>query len=58
MTHEDLAEIESRACREFICQIVPANLETNAILGRQEAARLRDLLPFNARPNPLDAANR
>lgn len=41
-------------CREFIRQIDPTNLDTKVILGRQASARLRDLLPFNAWPNPLD----
>lgn len=41
-------------CREFIRQIDPANLDTDVMLGRESSARLRELLPFNAWPNPLD----
>jgi cytidine deaminase len=41
-------------CREFIRQIDPTNLDTEVILGRRTSARLRDLLPFNQWPNPLD----
>jgi cytidine deaminase len=41
-------------CREFIRQIDPANLDTEVVLGRASAARLRDLLPRSEWPGPLD----
>jgi cytidine deaminase len=41
-------------CREFIRQIDPANLGTEVVLGRDRSAPLRDLLPFNEWPAPLD----
>jgi cytidine deaminase len=41
-------------CREFIRQIDEANIDTEVILGRERSARLRDLLPFNEWPDPLD----
>jgi cytidine deaminase len=41
-------------CREFIRQIDQANIDTEIILGRDRSARLRDLLPFNEWPDPLD----
>ncbi len=41
-------------CREFIRQIDPANLDTEVVLARDRAPRLRDLLPAHAWPTPLD----
>ena len=41
-------------CREFVRQIDPANLDTEVVLGRQRSAKLRELLPFNEWPDPLD----
>jgi cytidine deaminase len=41
-------------CREFIRQIDPANLDTEVVLSRTSSARLRDLLPRNEWPSPLD----
>lgn len=41
-------------CREFIRQIDHANIDTEVILGRDRSARLRELLPFNEWPDPLD----
>jgi cytidine deaminase len=41
-------------CREFIGQIDPANLDTEVVLGRQRTSRLRELLPDNDWPAPLD----
>ena len=41
-------------CREFIRQIDEANIDTEVILGRDRSARLRELLPFNEWPDPLD----
>jgi cytidine deaminase len=41
-------------CREFIRQIDEANIETEVILGRDRSARLRELLPFNQWPDPLE----
>ena len=41
-------------CREFIRQIDPANLDTEVVLGRTSSAKLRDLLPSNEWPGPLD----
>ena len=40
-------------CREFIRQIDGANLETEVVLGRNEALRLKELLPYHAWPEPL-----
>lgn len=41
-------------CREFIRQIDPANLDTEVVLSRAGSASLRDLLPYNGFPGPLD----
>ncbi|MGW2513608.1 cytidine deaminase family protein [Streptomyces scopuliridis] len=41
-------------CREFIRQIDPANLDTEVVLGRHVSAGLRELLPANEWPSPLD----
>ena len=41
-------------CREFMRQIDPANLDAEVVLGRTTSARLRDLLPHNEWPSPLD----
>nr|WP_308438757.1 cytidine deaminase [Streptomyces chromofuscus] len=41
-------------CREFMRQIDPANLDSEVVLGRRRTARLRDLLPANEWPDPLD----
>lgn len=41
-------------CREFIRQIDSANLDTTVVLGRDDSAPLRDLLPRHAWPAPLD----
>ena len=41
-------------CREFIRQIDPANLDTEVVLNRTSSARLRELLPHNGSPEPLD----
>ncbi len=41
-------------CREFIRQIDPANLDTEVVLGRRRTARLRESLPANEWPDPLD----
>ncbi len=41
-------------CREFIRQIDPANLETVVVLGRATTAKLSELLPHYAWPQPLD----
>jgi len=40
-------------CREFIRQVDPANLDTEVILGSDQSASLRDLLPANEWPEPL-----
>jgi hypothetical protein len=41
--------------QRFIRQIDGANIDTEVIiLGRDRSARLRDLLPFNEWPDPLD----
>ena len=42
-------------CREFIRQIDPANLETDVVLGRVTAVKLKEILPYYAWPQPLDA---
>ena len=39
-------------CREFIRQIDEANLETEVILGRDKAVKLKELLPYNEWPEP------
>jgi cytidine deaminase len=40
-------------CREFMRQIDPTNLDTEVILGRDRAVRLRELLPFSEWPEPM-----
>lgn len=40
-------------CREFIRQIDPANLDTEVILGVDQSATLRELLPAHEWPAPL-----
>jgi cytidine deaminase len=40
-------------CREFIRQVDPANLDTEVILGSDQSALLRELLPANEWPEPL-----
>ena len=39
-------------CREFIRQIDPANIDTTVVLGGQQSAPLRDLLPAHEWPQP------
>ncbi|GAA2403064.1 cytidine deaminase [Streptomyces glaucosporus] len=41
-------------CREFIRQVDPGNLDTEVVLGMRNSVTLRDLLPFNEWPSPLD----
>jgi cytidine deaminase len=41
-------------CREFIRQVDPANLDATVVLGRDELAQLRDLLPRHSWPARLD----
>lgn len=41
-------------CREFIRQIDEDNLETDVVLGKNETSKLRDLLPRNEWPAPVD----
>jgi cytidine deaminase len=41
-------------CREFIRQIDAANLDTEVVLGRARSASLRELLPANVWPDPLE----
>ena len=41
-------------CRELVRQVDPGNLATRVVLGRSTAARLSELLPFHAWPDPLD----
>lgn len=41
-------------CREFMRQIDPANLDADVIVGRDQVAKLSDLLPLNEWPSPLD----
>ena len=45
-------------CREFIRQIDPANIDTEVVLGADQARPLRDLLPAWEWPEPLDAYER
>lgn len=40
-------------CREFIRQMHESNLDTEIVLGRDLTSRLRELLPYNAWPEPL-----
>ena len=40
-------------CRQFIRQIDEANLETDVLLGRDKALKLKDLLPYHGWPEPL-----
>lgn len=42
-------------CREFIRQIDEANLETDVVLGKDTTRKLRELLPYHAWPEPLEA---
>jgi cytidine deaminase len=41
-------------CREFISQIDVANLDCAVILGRDNVVKLREILPYNEFPVPLD----
>jgi cytidine deaminase len=41
-------------CREFIRQIDAANLETDVVLGKDTAEKLKELLPYHAWPAPLE----
>ncbi|QPP05866.1 cytidine deaminase [Streptomyces bathyalis] len=43
-------------CREFVRQIDPGNIGTEVVLGRGNSTPLRELLPFNEWPAPLDGA--
>ena len=40
-------------CREVIRQVDQANLDTEVILGSEQSASLRELLPANEWPEPL-----
>ena len=41
-------------CREFIRQVDPANIDTEVIVARDRSLKLRELLPLNEWPAPLD----
>jgi cytidine deaminase len=41
-------------CRQFMRDINEDNLETDVILSRDEAVKLKDLLPYHEWPEPLD----
>ncbi|MFE5841030.1 cytidine deaminase family protein [Streptomyces niveus] len=41
-------------CREFVRQIDHANIDAEVVLGRTASASLRELLPANEWPRPLD----
>ncbi|MFE3117847.1 cytidine deaminase family protein [Streptomyces niveus] len=41
-------------CREFVRQIDHANIDAQVVLGRTVSASLRELLPANEWPQPLD----
>lgn len=41
-------------CREFMRQVDPQNLETDIVLGPDNTTKLKDLLPYNEWPKPLD----
>ena len=40
--------------REFIRQIDEANLETEVVLARDKTLKLKELLPYHQRPEPLE----
>jgi cytidine deaminase len=40
-------------CREFMRRIHEGNLDTEVVLGREHAVKLRDLLPYHEWPQPL-----
>ena len=41
-------------CREFIRQVDPANIDTQIVTSRVSTVSLRELLPLNDWPAPLD----
>jgi cytidine deaminase len=41
-------------CREFIRQIDPSNLDTTVLLGEDDSASIRELLPRNEWPAPIE----
>ena len=41
-------------CRQFIRQIDEANLETEVVLGKENVAKLKELLPYHEWPAPLE----
>lgn len=41
-------------CREFMKQINENNLETDVVLGKGKTEKLKDLLPYNEWPAPLE----
>lgn len=41
-------------CREFIRQIDEANLDTDVVLGKAKALKLRELLPYHEWPESLE----
>jgi cytidine deaminase len=41
-------------CREFMRNVDEDNLNAQVVLGRQDTVRLKELLPFNEWPGPLD----
>jgi cytidine deaminase len=44
-------------CRQFMRDINEDNLETDVILGWDEAVKLKDLLPHHEWPEPLDRSS-
>ena len=42
-------------CREFMSQIDESNLDTAVVLGRDQVAPLRELLPFHEWPEPYSS---
>jgi hypothetical protein len=44
----------SGRCREFIQQIDPANVDAEVVLSRDRSSSLRELLPLNEWPQPVD----
>ena len=41
-------------CRQFMLQIDAANLETDVVLGKDKALKLKELLPYHGWPEPLE----
>lgn len=42
-------------CRQFMRDIDESNLETDVILGKTDIRKLKDLIPYYERPDPLES---